>query len=130
MVQRRFVFFSSCDSKSENNTHNSRKNERDDKMARALVNAAFKKRVDVEQEDVGGDGEDPGDRREEEPDRGVDDDIRHWIAVEMTSLLVNPLPEIMQLANHLKMIKFLFLVFLCNYYWNLLVKTDKFYCMD
>ena len=80
-IQRRFVFFSSRDSKSENNTHNSRKNERDDKMARALVNAAFKKRVDVEQEDVGGDGEDPGDRREEKPDRGVDDDICNHLKI-------------------------------------------------
>ena len=96
------MFFSSGYSESENNAHNSRKNQRDDEMTRALVNAAFKKRVDVQQEDIGGDGEDPGDRREEEPDRGVDDDIRNWIAVEVAGLLVNPLPEIVQFANHLK----------------------------
>jgi len=100
-IQRRFVFFSGRNSKGENNAHNSRENERDDKMAGALVHAAFKKRVDVQQEDVGRDGEHPGDRREKEPDRGVDDDIGNWIAVEVAGLLVNPLPEIVQLANHL-----------------------------
>jgi hypothetical protein len=105
-IQRRLVFFSSRNSKGENNAHNSRENERDDKMARALVHAAFKKRVDIQQEDVGRDGEHPGDRREEEPDRGVDDDIRDWIAVEVARLLVNPLPEIVQFANHLKKISF------------------------
>ena len=66
------------------------------------MNATLKSRVNVLQEDVGGNGEYPGDSGEEETDGRVDDDIGHRIAVKVACLLVHPLPEIMQLANHLK----------------------------
>jgi len=65
------------------------------------VNAAFKKRVDVQQEHIGGDREYPGDGGEEDADGGVDDDVGYWIAMEVTCLGIHPLPEIMQFANHL-----------------------------
>ena len=95
------MLFTSSDANGKYDADHCGENQRDDEVTRALVNTTFEERVDVLKEDVGWNREDPGNGGEEETDGGIDDDIGDGISVKMIRGVVHPLPEIMQLANHL-----------------------------